>query len=266
MKKKITTCVVLLTVAILVQAHEFWLEPQKFFYAVGERALISFRVGENFMGEPWDLKVHRVEKLEVHHFSNVRDLKAAVKDGEKDNLEVALTQEGTYLIAMQSNDAYIELDADKFNDYLKEDGLDDALAIREKNNAMNTKSREFYSRYTKLLLQAGEARDDTYKKVVGFPIEIIPERNPYSLKKGDPIRFKILWQGKPLFGAKVKVWNRADNRTTVQNIYTEQNGMIETRISNDGSWMVSVVKMTPSKQEGADWQSYWGSLVFAVQK
>ena len=100
---------------------------------------------------------------------------------------------------------------------------------------------------------------------MGFPIEIIPEKNPYTLKKGDPVRFKILFEGKPLFGAKVKVWNRFDNRTTLQNIHTEKNGIIETHISNPGPWMVSVVKMVPSKQPGADWQSYWGSLVFGVE-
>jgi uncharacterized GH25 family protein len=136
---------------------------------------------------------------------------------------------------------------------------------RKKANTLTKPSKEFYSRHTKLLLQVGDVKDDTYKKVAGLPIEIVPDRNPYSLKKGDLIRFKILWQGKPLFGTKVKVWNRFDNRTTIQNIYTEQDGTMETHISNPGAWMVSVVTMVPSKKEGADWESYWGSLVFGVK-
>jgi uncharacterized GH25 family protein len=109
-------------------------------------------------------------------------------------------------------------------------------------------------------------KDDTYKKVVGFPVEIIPDRNPYSLKIGDPIRFKILFDGKPVFGVRAKVWNRFDNRTTIQNIYTEKDGTFEARISNPGPWMVSVVRMVPSKQREADWQSHWGSLVFGIEK
>jgi uncharacterized GH25 family protein len=115
------------------------------------------------------------------------------------------------------------------------------------------------------LIQVGDKKDDTYKKVAGFPIEIIPEKNPYTLKIGDVIRFKILFQGKPAeFGTKVKVWNRYDNRTTVQNIYTEKDGTMETRLSGKGPWMVSVVKMIPSKQADANWQSFWGSLVFGI--
>ena len=63
---------------------------------------------------------------------------------------------------------------------------------RRKTNTLNKPSKEFYSRHTKLLVQVGEKKDDTYKKVIGFPIEIVPEKNPYTLKEGDPVRFKIL--------------------------------------------------------------------------
>jgi len=265
MKKKIISTIALLALIILAQAHEFWLQPAKFIFKPGEKLLVRFMVGENFMGEPWDLKKHRIEKLELHRLASVRNLADSVKEVEKDNLSVSLNEEGTHLIVMQSNNAFIEMEGEKFNEYLKEDGLDDVYAHREKTNSLNKPSKEFYSRHAKLLVQVGDKKDDTYKKVMGFPVEIIPEQNPYSLKKGDPVRFKILFEGKPLFGARVKVWNRFDNRTTIQNIYTEKNGMIETRISNPGAWMVSVVKMVPSKTAGAEWQSYWGSLVYGVE-
>jgi len=265
MNRKLLTLLLLLIASIVAQAHEFWLQPLKYFYAVGEKAMISFKVGENFMGEPWDLKHHRIEQLDLIHGNQTTDLKASVKEGEKDNLEVELKDSGTHLIVMQSNPAYIELEADKFNEYLKEDGLDNVYEQRKKSNTLTKPSKEFYSRHSKLLLQVGEVKDDTYKKVMGLPIEIVPDRNPYSLKKGDLIRFKILWQGKPFFGAKVRVWNRFDNRTTIQNIYTEQDGTMETHISNPGAWMVSVVRMIPASKEGADWESYWGSLVFGIK-
>ncbi len=265
MNKKKYVLLFLLLVCIIAQAHEFWLQPQKYFYAVGEKAVISFKVGENFMGESWDLKRHRIERLELIGGSRTTDLKTNVKEGDKDNLEIELKENGTHLIVMQSNAAFIELEADKFNSYLIEDGLDNVYDIRKNTNTLNKPSKEFYSRYAKLLLQVGDVKDDAYKKVIGLPIEIIPDRNPYDLQKGDLIRFKIMWQGKPCFGAKVSVWNRFDNRTTIQNIYTEQDGTMETHISNPGAWMVSVVRMIPSTKEGADWESYWGSLVFGVE-
>ncbi len=264
MNKKLTALLLLLIVIIFAQAHEFWLQPLRYFYSVGEKAVISFKVGENFTGQPWDLKRHRIERLELIHGNQTSDLKSTVKEGEKDNLEIELKESGTHLLVMQSNNAYIELEADKFNEYVKEDGLDNVYDLRTKTNTLTKPSKEFYSRHTKLFLQVGDVKDDTYKKVIGLPIEIVPDRNPYALKKGDLIRFKILWQGKPFFGIKVRVWNRFDNRTTIQNIYTEQDGTMETHISNSGAWMVSVVRMVPSTKVGADWESYWGSMVFGV--
>ena len=266
MKRKTLLTVCLVTFLTLAGAHEFWLQPVKFFLKSGERLVVSFKVGENFMGEPWDLKNNRIEKLELHQGSKSVNLSDSVNlANAKDNLSVTLKEEGTHLLVMQSNNAFMELEGEKFDAYLKEEGMDEILDHRKKTNTLAVPAKEFYSRHAKLLIQVGDKKDDTYKKVMGFPVEIIPDRNPYTLKQGDPIRFKILFEGKPVFGVKVKVWNRFDSRTTIQNIHTEKDGTMEARISNPGRWMVSVVKIVRSKQPGADWQSYWGSLVFGIK-
>jgi len=263
--KKIGVFLGLLVCNLVLQAHEFWLQPAKFILKPGETLVVNFKVGENFLGEGWDLKRHRIEKLEIHQKNTIKDLKEVVTEGEKDNLKIPLTSEGTYLVLMQSNNAFSDLEAEKFNAYLKEDELDDAYAQREKTNTLNKNGTELYARYAKLLVQAGTKTDNTFRKEIGWPVEIIPEQNPYALKMGDPVQFKILYNGKPLFGAKIRVWNHYNNRTTVQNIYSQQDGMISTHISNPGAWMVSFVKMVPSKDPKADWQSYWASLVFGVK-
>ncbi len=265
MKKKVLSLVALTFVYGLAVAHEFWLQPQKFFYAVGEKALINFKVGENFSGEDWDLNRHKVERLELHNSAGVADHKADIKK-EKPNVEMLLSDLGTQLVVMQSDNAFSDLEGQKFNEYLKEDGLDDILSIREKNKALDKRGTEFYSRHSKLLLQVGNRQDNTYKKIIGLPIEIVPEKNPYAMKLGESNKFTILWEGKPLFGARVKVWNRKDGQVAIQNIYSQKDGTIEFPLSNTGAWMVSVVKMVPSKKEGAEWQSYWGSLVFGFEK
>jgi uncharacterized GH25 family protein len=265
MGKKAAAFFILTMIAFIARAHEFWMQPDKFFYKAGELLNLSFKVGENFTGEAVDFKTNRIEKIELHHLQQATDLRGQVKEGEKANLEIPLTQEGTHLVVMESNNAFISLDGEKFNAYLKEDGLDDIYFQREKTKTLGDSSRELYSRHTKLLVQVGTKTDDTYKKVIGLPLEIIPGKNPYALKVGDPIRFKILFNGKPLFGAKVKVWNRYGTQVALQNIYSQQDGMIDATISHAGTWMVSVVAMVKSKDPKAEWQSYWGSLVFGIK-
>lgn len=250
------------TVGLICHAHEFWLQPDKFLYRKGEVLKLNFMVGEDFTAERWDLKKHRLVRFDHHAGNYSKGLIEEVVPGEGNNLELKLEQEGTHLFVMQSNNAFIELEAEKFNAYLKEDGLDDIMEYRTKTNSQNKDAREYYQRSAKLLVQVGTATDDTYGKRTGTPIEIIPVKNPYALRQGAEMKFRVVFEGKPLPYWLVKVWNRKDNRTTVQHLYTGKDGTLATRLSNTGMWMVSCVKMVPAKEAGADWQSYWGSLVF----
>ena len=258
-------CFSITLITIVANAHEFWLEPLKFYFSVGEDIVLNFVVGENFAGEPYNLKKDRLERLQLHQGKSISDLRAQSKEGEKAQLTFTAKQEGCHLIAMETTPAFIEQDAEKFNDYLKADGLDHVFNARIKNDAIDQPGKEFYSRHTKLILQVGKKTDDTWSKVLNMPIEIVPEQNPADLKRGGRASFKILFNGKPLFGAKVRVWNRYNHRTMMQPIYAQQDGRIETPVSNPGQWMVSVVHMVPSNDPKADWKSYWGSLVFGVQ-
>jgi uncharacterized GH25 family protein len=254
----------LMLIALLAEAHEFWLQPDKFIYNVGEELKINFKVGEDFIGEPWKANSSRIERLELHQLEKTTDLKSSFKEDSTKNLSVILKEEGTHLIVMQSNHAFIELEAEKFNAYLKEDGLDEVLQYRQAHNLMDKPGKETYTRYAKLMVQVGNTKDATFKKSANLPIEIFIEKNPYNIKAGDLVRFKVMFQNKPLFGVRVMIWNRINNRTTKQPVYTMKDGTIEARISNKGSWMVSVVKMIPSRDKTADWESYWGSLVFGI--
>ena len=266
MNKTIVIPILLFVAIALIGAREFWLQPLKFVYKSGEKLEISFKAGENFIGGPWNLQKNQIESLVLQQLSKSSSVMDSVTDGNKDNVSITLNDAGTCLLTMQTKNAVNEWEAEKFNTFLKENGLDEILDRRTKANALASPTSEHYSGYTKLLVQVGEKKDDTHKKVNNFPVEIVPLENPYSLKIGDPIHFKILFDGKPVFGVRVKVWNRFDNRTTIQNIYTEKDGTLETRVSSPGPWMVSVVRMVPSRQPGADWQSYCGSLVFGIEK
>ncbi len=263
MRKSFFTILVLV-ITMIVQAHEFWLQPKKYRYALSEEIKIDFMVGESFTGEYWDLNRHKAEKLELHRLSGVKDLVKEVKITNGNNLAYKIDQEGTYLLTMQSNPAYIEMEAKAFNDYLKEDGLDYILEERKRSNQMEKPSREYYSRFAKLMVQVGDRKDDTFKKLVGLRYEIVPDQNPYTLKTGDYLQCKVFYEGKPAPHALVKVWSKINNTTFLQNIYTEKDGSVRFPISTTGEWMVSSVKMIKSEKAGAEYHSLWASLVFGI--
>ncbi|NOT76101.1 MAG: DUF4198 domain-containing protein [Cyclobacteriaceae bacterium] len=264
MKRKLTVTFLIIFGASLAQAHEFWLQPKKYRYKVGEEMKVDFMVGESFEGEFWDLNRHKVEKLQMHSGATVKDLSKDIKKTAGNNLSYKFDKEGTHLMVLESNSAYIEMEADKFNDYLKEDGIDNILAERTKNNQLERPSKEFYKRYAKLLVQAGAKTDETFRKRMGFRYEIIPLANPYTLKTGDYLQCRVLWEGKPAPHTMVKVWSHIGKKSFLTDIYSEDDGTIKFPISSNGSWMVSSVKMIASETEGAEYQSLWTSLVFAI--
>lgn len=264
-RRKLVFTWILTLIVALASAHEFWLQPRKYRLTVGEELKCNFKVGENFEGEDWDLKRHKVEKLELHQGVKATDLKKLVKADGRDRITLKMNEEGTQLVAMQSNFAFIELEAEKFNAYLKEDGLDNIAEMRAKTNTADKPAKEFYGRFVKLLVQVGNKKTDSFKKILGSPIEIIPLQNPYALKSGDYLECRVLFNGKPLIDQMVKVWNKINTTTFLQNMYTEKDGTVKFPLSSKGPWMVSTVKMIPSEKEGADYQSMWSSLVFEIE-
>ncbi len=262
--KKIAVLLIVLLVTSLADAHEFWLQPKKYRYKVGEEMRVDFMVGENFTGELWDMRRHAVETMQMISAYGKKDLIKDVKATAGNNLTYKFANEGTHLFAMTSNAAYIELDAEKFNAYLEEDGLENITFLRKKKNEMNKPSRENYSRHAKLMVQSGDRTDDVYKRKVGFRVEIIPLANPYTLKPGDYLDCEILFDGKPVPHQLVKIWSFINNRAFLQDAYTENDGKIKFPISNSGPWMVSFVKMTESDKPNIDYESMWASLVFGI--
>jgi uncharacterized GH25 family protein len=264
MDKKVISLLLFMVCGTMALAHEFWLLPKKFRFAVGEEIPVNFMVGENFEGEPWGFDKYRPEKLELHQLTKSKDISTKIYNGA-DRIKLKLNEEGTTLLVMQCNHELIELTPEKFNEYLKNDGLDNIYAQRKSTNTLDKPSKELYGRFAKLLVQVGKKTDNTFKKRIGLKNEIVPEQNPYTLKSGDYLQCTVLYDGKPSPHQLVKVWNKIGNTTFLQNLYTENDGTVKFPINSSGPWMVSTVKMIPSEKEGADWQSMWASLVFGIE-
>jgi len=264
--KKLLLIFSLLTFISSLSAHEFWLDPDKFIYRRTEKVNIRFWVGENFDGGNWQGNDGRIKSLKLYYGGVSDDLTRVVTEEEGDSIEYFMIDEGTNLIAFNSNNAFIDLEPGKFNEYLEEDGLLDALEYRKKNNEMGCNGREFYQRCAKTLLQVGEVKDQTFGIITLMPIDIIPFSNPYQLKNKERLRVKIYYKGSPLPNTLVKTWHRVKNKTEKKDLKTDSKGEIVFPVNTTGKWMISTVKMEKLIDNPiCDWQSYWGSLTWGYE-
>src|SRR5437773_1777085 len=263
MKQKIIFCL-LIFIVINVSGHEFWIQPDKFIYKRGETTNIKFLVGENFGGANWSGDRDKINSMSIY-FDDVADKKLNDDLGvnKGDSLQIAMLDEGTVMVTLNTKNSFIDLEAKKFNEYLREDGLTNAIDYREKNGDTIKNGSEYYQRSVKTIFQVGEKMTNVFKRKTELPLDIIPADNPYNVAKDGHFKVKVFFLGEKLKKTRIKVWHKVDDKVTKQEYTTDDDGEIKFFLSPEGEWMVSCVKMVRLENDPkAEWQSYWGSLTW----
>ena len=244
-------------------AHEFWIAPSAYMVKSNETFTMNCYAGEDFKQAIWANRKERT--LSATHFFKNGSLDVTQNFIGHDAVSVPmhLQNSGNHLFAFRSKPSYIEMKGEAFNGYLKEDGITDILQYRIQNKLAANKSREFYQRCAKTLLQADGISDSTYAVNTGMPLEIIPLENPYQVKS-DKINVYFEFKGKPLANYQVRTWCVNEGKLIVKSFYkTNDKGIAVLPIKASGEWMISVVKMVLySDALKADYESFWGSYTF----
>jgi uncharacterized GH25 family protein len=246
-------------------AHEFWMMPSAFHAQPASTASFSLFVGENFQGEQVGIHTNLVSMLRQSTLTSQNDLRARVPVTAVGTLPITFTHAGTTLIALDTHPTTIELPPEKFNDYLKQEGLEHVMRLRNQAGTAGAPGRERYRRSIKSLILVGSAPDATFARRTGQRLEIVPLTDPYRLRPGGPISLEVHFEGRPLANALVKFWNRRANGLIVLEQRTDAQGRANFLADRPGIWMASVVHMIPAPDKAeADWDSFWGNLTFAV--
>lgn len=264
-------------------AHEFWLAPTSYRIAVGAAVPVRLLVGENFAGTAWARPTRRVQRFT--HFgptnpADSADLRPALlADSLAPTLRCAAP--GTHVLALTSRLAYLELPAAEFTAYLREEGLGEALRQRHEAGVAATQpGREAYRRCAKALVLATQgphlppaAADTAFRRVLGLPLELVPEQNPYRLRPGAALTVRVLRQGQPVPGALVRVWQAApglakQSKTPIVSTFNTRanaQGRVLVRVPGPGPYLLATVRIEnapPALAARADWLSTWASLTF----
>ncbi len=190
---------------------------------------------------------------------------------DKDNvtyLKFAAGGEGTYAAGVSTLPRMIEMTAESFNDYLEHEGLEDIIKKRKEEGSYSSGAKEKYSKHVKMLFQVGDKKTDHFNTVFGYPIEFVPLNNPYELKTGESISFKLLANGKPLANQTVHYSTSMPGKDAHENessIRTDENGVLKMVPTQAGKWYVAAIFMVKSNEEGLDYESNWATLTFAVK-
>lgn len=258
-------CALLMT-STVVGAHEFWLQPKQFRWEPSQTMPVSLRVGHAHHSDRSRIPARRVTRFEVMGPSvGALDLRSKVQAGV--DAELRLDAPGAYVIVFATdNQARSDLPAERFNDYLRTEGLTPALTVREQAGRMQTEGSERYSRQAKALVQVGASQQQSQAtQVVGLRLEIVPEVDPYAEPRPRQLPVRVIYEDIPLAGALVKMSNPTDASPEIVSRITDERGRAVFEMPAQGQWLLHVTwtKSLPSTDE-ADFDTVFASLGFGL--
>jgi uncharacterized GH25 family protein len=241
-----------------VFAHDFWIEASSFRPAVGSAVTLRLFVGPNFEGEPFPRVPNLISRFVLVSAGGERDIQG--RAGADPAGVVRIESPGMQIVAYRSLNYALTVNAAKFEEYLAEEGLEKISALRKTRGDAGKPGREVFSRCAKALLEApGDGGKD---RAVGLTLELVAEKNPYTLAPGDELPVRLLLENKPLAGALVHGLLHGDPSVKVAG-RTDRSGRVKLKLARPGLWLIKAVEMSPAPAGvDADWQSLWASLTF----
>jgi len=240
-------------------AHDFWIEASPFRAAAPRTVDISLHVGTDMVGDTQPNIAEWYRDFSYVHAGARREMPGLTGDDPAGRLPARAP--GLYLIGYENVPDYAELDAERFQSYLREEGLEWVIAQRRAIGAEEQPAREFYQRCVKSLVRIGTVAPSAAQLQYnfGYRLEMLPQNSPFASER---LQVRILFEGKPVEGLLVTAFRKQQpqQRSTAR---TDAAGLAEVDIAQPGTWLVKTVHMRPYPDDSADWISYWGSLSFA---
>jgi uncharacterized GH25 family protein len=244
-------------------AHDMWLVPTTFSPESGQIVGVKLRVGQDLLGDPLPRDPALINQFVFEDAAGRKPLVG--RDGGDPAGFLRVAMPGLVVIGYRSNPSTVELTADKFNQYVKEEGLEAVAAITARRNPSAAVVRDMFFRCAKSLVLAGSPKEGQGDRRLGFTLELVAEQNPYAMHQGDPLPVRLTYEDRPLAGALVVAINRQHPSDKVS-ARTDSNGRVRLRLPAAGMWLIKAVHMVPAPAgSDADWASFWASLTFELE-
>jgi hypothetical protein len=251
------------------QAHDFWVQPNEYWLRPDTVIPLTLQVGHGPFRQRSPIPLSRIVRFAAIAPDGAPiDLRGNLHlGGNSEDGDLRFRAPGAYVLVLETDDrAQSHLPAIRFNDYLRVEGLTTALAQRERMHRMDADGSENYSRRAKSIVQVGLPGAGSQAQVtrpLGLPLEIVPELSPYTQPQPANFPVRVIYEGRPLAGALLKLTNLAQDAAPLETHRTDQAGRAVFTMPNRGTWLLNVIwsKALPSSRE-TDFETVFASLSF----
>ena len=267
-KKRIVLIVMALVIALPVASHDLYMKLDTYFVPAHARVEIQLINGTFDKSEGSVLR-NRARRIDVVRAGRGRDTRKIewLAKGDTTRLTIQTGAPGTYVAGVSLLPRQIALTAKEFNEYLDEDGIPDILERRRSRGELEKGAREQYAKHVKAIIQVGDSITRGWDTRLGYPAELVPLANPYTLMVGDSLPVLALVDRKPVAGLTVLAGFQpaGGEPQKAVSVTTDSAGRAAIHLTSAGRWYVKFIRMTPTTKPKLDYESKWATLTFELR-
>jgi hypothetical protein len=241
--------------------HNFWMiarQPRH------QTLRVEAHVGHHFPNGESAITPERIADFRLIATCGERQLGDCSVDGSALVTEAANTCSGATMTVLSLHPRVITLAEKSFTKYIHEEDALEFVAPDFLPGVTATEQSEIYSKYTKAILAT--THDALACRPVGQKMEIVPQRNPATLKPGERLPIQVLLDGTPISGVRVSSGcDQLANGGYAAHTRTDAQGCAEIELPIAGHWFVrSHLIRRHADVTVAQWESFWPSLTFRI--
>jgi len=199
-KGKFHKPVYLLLALMVLCSHDLYIKMDTYFLPPNQEVTLSLYNGTFEKSENIITRDRMLDASVIAQGKRVAIASDQWKDQDSTITQLTFNtgEAGTYVVGVSTKARNIKLTAEKFNNYLKHDGVLDMLEKRTNDSLLGQDAVESYQKHIKAIYQVGDRKTNDWSTVLGYPIEFVPQANPYEKYSGEKLDVQLLLDGKPL--------------------------------------------------------------------
>lgn len=261
--KAVVSCLASLLLSLSGFAHDTWLIPDQFHVAPRTTVTLELTSGMEFPKLDVAPKPERVKVGQCRLAGKTVDV-ADISPGPNSlRFKCPLAETGVATCWVKLPARELELKPDQVQEYFDEIQPPEAVRKQWAEAKEPKRFRESYTKHPKTFVRVGEAPGDrSWAEPVGMALEIVPGKDPTTLRAGDELPVRVLKNGAPLADFPLSAVSAGATRGETKK--TDAEGRVTFQCNNAGPWLLRGTDLRKSSKENLDWESDFTTLTLEV--
>lgn len=244
--------------------HDTWLVAKQTTIEPGATVSLDLTSGMVFPKNETPIKPERIDQASFRLAGKRVDLSSRNPAPNSLELSFSPTDSGVASIWIALKPRELELTPKQVTHYFEE--IDAPASVRKAwaTAKRPRRWREIYTKHSKTFVGVGRHEsDNSWAEPVGLTLEIVPEKNPVTLRAGDDFPVRVLKAGKPLAGFSLGIVREGNQLKAFSK--TDATGRASFKLARGGRWLLRGTDLQKSSKPDADWESDFTTLTIEVR-